>query len=493
MAQAIVPPVSDLVDSLVDDVVGVLPSPPAPRVAHHDGIADQSVEDDARHARRTRWLRPALDITISLLMLALITRGGTTLEPAVLAAVALAWPTVLASSGWFVHRPLGEPRGTRLGRALRAGSILAIGCWLANLVLGQAASPATLVPVVGCLTLAALVSDSVVLPGEGLTRIVLAGHPEDIRHAMAELARSPRRFVVAGACVASRPEHPLGLLPMCVGVSCAAELARETRSDALLLLPGPDLTPAALRRLEWEAESVGLPLYVGTGLLDVSPTRISVVQGAGLDVLRVRPAPRRGPRRVFKSVAERLVAALALLLLMPVLTAIWALVRAETHGPGLFRQRRVGRDGVEFTMIKFRTMTQSAPAELVHLAERNESDGVLFKIASDPRCTRLGLVLRKYSIDELPQLWNVVVGQMSLVGPRPALPEEVARYDVDPRRRLAVKPGLTGLWQVSGRSDLSWAETVRLDVKYVDNWSLSLDLSILLRTFKAVISHRGAY
>jgi lipopolysaccharide/colanic/teichoic acid biosynthesis glycosyltransferase len=144
-------------------------------------------------------------------------------------------------------------------------------------------------------------------------------------------------------------------------------------------------------------------------------------------------------------------------------------------------------------MLKFRTMTSSAPDELAGLTERNEADGVLFKMSSDPRCTPIGLLLRRYSVDELPQLWNVVKGQMSLVGPRPALPQEVERYDLDPRRRLVVKPGITGLWQVSGRSDLSWAETVRLDVKYVDNWSLTLDLSILLRTVKAVVSHRGAY
>jgi lipopolysaccharide/colanic/teichoic acid biosynthesis glycosyltransferase len=144
-------------------------------------------------------------------------------------------------------------------------------------------------------------------------------------------------------------------------------------------------------------------------------------------------------------------------------------------------------------MWKFRTMTTSAPAEVDGLSGQNDSDGCLFKLREDPRITRVGGVLRRYSVDELPQLWNVVTGQMSLVGPRPALPTEVERYDDDPRRRLAVKPGLTGLWQVSGRSDLSWAESVRLDLQYVDNWSLSLDVSILRRTVGAVLGHRGAY
>ena len=170
------------------------------------------------------------------------------------------------------------------------------------------------------------------------------------------------------------------------------------------------------------------------------------------------------------------------------------LVRTETTGPGLFRQQRVGRNGVEFTMMKFRTMSCTAAEEQAELDELNQVDGgVLFKIRSDPRITPIGQFLRRYSVDELPQLWNVVTGQMSLVGPRPALPQEVERYDLDPRRRLAVKPGITGLWQVSGRSDLTWAESVRLDVKYVDNWSLMLDLSILCRTVGAVLNHRGAY
>jgi exopolysaccharide biosynthesis polyprenyl glycosylphosphotransferase len=480
MAQIAVPPVGDLVSGL--------PLPPTQRVAHHDQVADAELS----RPRSNRWLRPAADITASLLALVIATRGGAAVQLEVLAAVALAWPLFLAINGWFTHRPLGEPLGSRVGRALRAGGGLGIACWLANAAVGEAAAPQALVPVVAALTLAVLASGLVPLPGERVTRVVLAGHPEDVRVAMEELARS-QRYQVSAACVSAVPDSPLGELPVQVGVSYAAEIADRSGSHALLALPGPGLTHATLRRLQWQADVAGVPLYIGTGLLDVSPTRLSIVQGAGLDVLQVRPAPRRGPRRLVKSAVERLLAALALVLLSPLLVVVWAVVRAETPGPGLFRQQRVGRDGVEFTMLKFRTMTDTAPDELAALTERNEADGVLFKMSSDPRCTPIGLLLRRYSIDELPQLWNVVSGQMSLVGPRPALPQEVERYDLDPRRRLAVKPGITGLWQVSGRSDLSWAETVRLDVKYVDNWSLTLDLSILVRTVKAVVSHRGAY
>jgi exopolysaccharide biosynthesis polyprenyl glycosylphosphotransferase len=201
-----------------------------------------------------------------------------------------------------------------------------------------------------------------------------------------------------------------------------------------------------------------------------------------------------GPRRVLKGLLDRLAALCLLFFAAPAMLGIAMLVRATSPGPALFRQRRVGRDGKEFTCLKFRTMTADAEArraELIHLNERH--DGLLFKIRRDPRITRVGGFLRRYSLDELPQLLNVVAGDMSLVGPRPPLPQEAASYDKMVRRRLLVKPGLTGLWQVSGRSELSWAESVRLDLSYVDNWSPALDARILWRTAAAVIRGTGAY
>jgi lipopolysaccharide/colanic/teichoic acid biosynthesis glycosyltransferase len=194
-----------------------------------------------------------------------------------------------------------------------------------------------------------------------------------------------------------------------------------------------------------------------------------------------------------KSLLERPLAALMLLLLAPFLIGLMLVIRRDSPGPAIYRQQRVGRDGRLFTMYKFRTMSDGAHQQVEDLVEQNESDAVLFKVRQDPRITRIGAFLRKYSIDEVPQLMNVVLGHMSLVGPRPALQNEVMQYCQDARRRLVVRPGLTGLWQVSGRSDLSWDDTVRLDVKYVDNWSLRLDLAILVRTVQAVLTHRGAY
>ncbi len=182
-----------------------------------------------------------------------------------------------------------------------------------------------------------------------------------------------------------------------------------------------------------------------------------------------------------------------LLLSAPLMGAVAIAIKLEDGGPILFKQTRVGRRGEEFECLKVRSMVVDAEAKLAELAAQNEGAGVLFKMARDPRITRVGQFIRRFSIDEVPQFWNVFRGDMSLVGPRPALPREVAQYDRDAVRRLDVRPGLTGLWQVSGRSDLPWDETVRLDVYYVDNWSIMQDLSILMRTAGAVLASRGAY
>jgi lipopolysaccharide/colanic/teichoic acid biosynthesis glycosyltransferase len=176
-----------------------------------------------------------------------------------------------------------------------------------------------------------------------------------------------------------------------------------------------------------------------------------------------------------------------------VLLAVAIAVKVSSPGPVMFRQERVGRHGRPFVMHKFRSMYVDAEARLAQLQHLNDRDGVLFKMRDDPRVTPVGRFIRRYSLDELPQLFDVLLGTMSMVGPRPPLPREVARYHEDVRRRLLVKPGLTGLWQVSGRSDLSWEESVRLDLSYVENWFLGLDLSIIARTVRAVLARSGAY
>jgi exopolysaccharide biosynthesis polyprenyl glycosylphosphotransferase len=314
----------------------------------------------------------------------------------------------------------------------------------------------------------------------------------DVREAMLELEATGSHEVVA-ACLTRSSKATMADLPTYIGVDSASSVADRHGADALVVLPGARLTPVEMRRLHWALAGVGTELCVGTGLLDVTPTRTRVVSTGGLTLVRAVPPSLHGPRRWVKEVAERIIAATGLLLLLPALLVLGLLVRLDSRGPAIYPQQRVGRHGRLFTMYKFRSMSATADLERTRLVAANQADGVLFKIRQDPRITRLGSWLRRSSLDELPQLWNVVRGEMSLVGPRPALPEEVALYDLDPRRRLVVKPGITGLWQVSGRSDLTWAESVRLDVKYVDNWSLGLDLSILARTIRAVLGHRGAY
>lgn len=228
-------------------------------------------------------------------------------------------------------------------------------------------------------------------------------------------------------------------------------------------------------------------------LLDVAGPRISIKPVAGMPLLHVEHPEFNGSRQFVKAVFDRLGAGIALLVLALPLLALALVIRLTSPGGALFHQVRVGRDGKEFRVVKFRTMVVDAERLKGALLEDNEFDGVLFKIRNDPRITRVGAFLRKYSLDELPQLLNVLRGEMSLVGPRPPLPEEVGKYGADVRRRLVVKPGMTGLWQVSGRSDLTWEESVRLDLRYVENWSLILDLQILWKTWSVVTRGEGAY
>jgi exopolysaccharide biosynthesis polyprenyl glycosylphosphotransferase len=227
--------------------------------------------------------------------------------------------------------------------------------------------------------------------------------------------------------------------------------------------------------------------------MEVAGPRLHIDAVLGIPLLRVSMPTFTGGRRAIKGVVDRMGAALLLMLFAPLMVFVGLLVLVDSRGGAFYRQRRVGKDGREFTILKFRTMVAGAEGARAELADRNEGAGLLFKLRRDPRVTRVGAVLRRYSIDELPQLFNVLTGSMSLVGPRPPLPEESAAYDPDIRRRLLVKPGLTGLWQISGRSDLSWEEAVRLDLRYVEDWSLALDTVILWKTLRAVLYGQGAY
>ncbi|MGV9669294.1 sugar transferase [Gordonia sp. NPDC003504] len=249
----------------------------------------------------------------------------------------------------------------------------------------------------------------------------------------------------------------------------------------------------AMQELSWDLEGRQIEMLVSPGVTDVAGPRMLVRPVAGLPLLHIDKPRYEGANKFRKAALDRLGAVLMLIALSPILLLVAFAVTVDSRGPVFYRANRIGLNNRPFEMWKFRSMVINADALRADLVDRNEGAGVLFKMRDDPRVTRVGKFIRRYSLDELPQLFNVLSGTMSLVGPRPPLPDEVERYDGRVARRMLVKPGLTGLWQVSGRSDLSWEESVRLDLSYVENWSIMQDMAILWRTAKAVVGKDGAY
>ncbi|WP_100446623.1 sugar transferase [Glycomyces xiaoerkulensis] len=333
--------------------------------------------------------------------------------------------------------------------------------------------------------------------GRCMKRVVLVGHESAVAALIVQLRREHYHGLnVVGACLPT--ERAQGaLLEFDTRVRGSfdrvAEAVAAERADTVIVLSCPEIDGTALRRLAWKLERSEVDLIVASALVDVAGDRTTVRPVDGLPMLHLDHANLTGARRWAKNTVDRLGAAALLLALSPLLLGAVLMIRCTSPGPALFRQERIGKDGQPFTIWKFRTMYVDAERRREQLRHLNESDGVLFKMKDDPRVTPVGKYLRRFSIDELPQLVNVLRGDMSLVGPRPPLATEVAAYETDMRRRLVVKPGMTGLWQVSGRSDLPWEEAVRLDLRYVEHWTLSLDFVIMLRTVTAVLRPRGAY
>lgn len=319
--------------------------------------------------------------------------------------------------------------------------------------------------------------------------------------AVAKLIERTRRavhhgWVVTGACtptgVGSDGGDNILDVPVAGDLDSVAQIAGNGRFRVVSVAQAPGWTSQRLHHLAWELEGTGIELVVDPGLTEIAGPRLHIAAVDGQPLLRLTEPRFTGLPRLIKTVSDRLGAGLVLLVIAPVMIALAIAVRSD-GGPAFYRQTRVGRSGEPFSMIKFRSMVMDADQRRSDLAERNQGAGPLFKLRDDPRVTRVGRFLRKYSLDELPQLFNVLSGTMSLVGPRPPLPEEVAQYARDAERKLLVKPGLTGLWQVSGRSDLSWEESVRLDLRYVENWTLALDILIIWKTIGAVLGRKGAY
>ncbi|ROO82749.1 Undecaprenyl-phosphate galactose phosphotransferase WbaP/exopolysaccharide biosynthesis polyprenyl glycosylphosphotransferase [Actinocorallia herbida] len=332
--------------------------------------------------------------------------------------------------------------------------------------------------------------------GSWMRRVVAVGHPAGVSALVAELNRSPYHGMqVVAACTPGRAALTgraglPGGVPVRGDLDEVIQTVGEEGADSVAVLACPELDGHALRRLAWALEKDRTEIFVAPALLEVAGARTTIRPIAGLPLIHVDHPDLDGPRRLFKRAFDLAGAAGALALLAPLLLLIAALVKIGDRGRIFYAQTRIGRDGREFRMLKFRTMIPDAHR---HRAEMAPTNGVMFKLRNDWRITAVGGVLRRYSLDELPQLVNVLRGDMSLVGPRPPLPEEVAVYGRDVRRRLVVKPGITGLWQVSGRSDLPWDEAVRLDLLYVENWSLMMDLQILWKTAGAVLRGSGAY
>jgi exopolysaccharide biosynthesis polyprenyl glycosylphosphotransferase len=300
-------------------------------------------------------------------------------------------------------------------------------------------------------------------------------------------------YRVVAACCSDADQPYIGRIPVVGDESEAAEIAARMGVNTVACTSSWRFGAGGLRRLSWALEGKNIDLVVAPSLTDVAGPRVLTRPVAGLSLLHVEAPVFTGPKLAIKTTVDLIAAALLLVLLSPLFAVLAILIRRNDRGPVFFRQERIGKDGKAFPMLKFRSMRVGAEAMLPSLLQRSEGQGPLFKLTDDPRITRIGAFLRRYSIDELPQLVNVLRGQMSLVGPRPPLASEVETYAHDVHRRLLVKPGMTGLWQINGRSDLSWDESVRFDLYYVENWSVMSDLMILWRTGRAVLRASGAY
>ncbi|MEH3088948.1 MAG: sugar transferase [Microbacterium arborescens] len=333
--------------------------------------------------------------------------------------------------------------------------------------------------------------------GDFSARVLLVGSVQSVTHIASELARTPQAgYSVVGACVPTgrvADVIPGTTIPIMGSVETIDRALRVTAADTVAVTSTDDLPAAKVKQISWQLESGRQHLVLAPSIVDIAGPRLHTRPVAGLPLIHVETPRFSGGQRLVKRMVDLLVSVVGIVAISPVLAILAVAVRLTSPGPVLFRQRRVGLRGHEFTMLKFRTMVVNAEEILPDLLaeQRDVGNEVLFKMKNDPRVTSVGRLMRKFSLDELPQLFNVIGGSMSLVGPRPPLPSEVEQYADHVHRRFLAKPGITGLWQVSGRSTLSWEDSVRLDLSYVENWSLLGDVVIVLRTAKAVLAPGG--
>ncbi|AGL19988.1 exopolysaccharide biosynthesis polyprenyl glycosylphosphotransferase [Actinoplanes sp. N902-109] len=489
-----------------------------PRTPHYSGFTERELGELWARGHADRWVWEARYVKLLLVVDSGATLAGT-LAAFVLrfqgadyanwylvlsALIPPVWVGLLALTHAYERRVLFVG-GEEYQRVLRAGVHLTMGIALVSYVAHADIARGYLLIALVLTTFLSLSGRFVLRKilhrarrgGACMHRVLVLGHAAAVATMTEQLHRRYHHgFQVIGACLPLDQIASAGGtldVPIFGGLNAAANSAAAAGADTVMVLTCPELDGTMLRRLAWQLERDDIDLIVSSSLVDTAGDRITVRPVDGLPMMHIEHARLSGGRRLIKGLFDVVVAGVLLLLLAPVFLAVALVIKLDTGGPVFFRQVRVARGGEKFRMYKFRTMHVDAEARLAALRAGSDGEPVLFKMRQDPRVTRSGRFLRRFSVDELPQLINVLLGEMSLVGPRPPLPSEVERYPEDMRRRLVVKPGMTGLWQVSGRSDLSWEESVRLDIRYVENWSLTVDLVILMRTALAVVRGSGAY
>jgi exopolysaccharide biosynthesis polyprenyl glycosylphosphotransferase len=483
----------------------------------HNGAATPRIDWRRAYARRLAWsdLLVVMSAVTGAQLIWFGVDAALVTVPDELAAFALNYTLVSLAimAGWMVALSAGATREHRIvgsgpeeykrvaASSLQLFGLIAIFGFALQIEFSRGyllvALPAGLVVLVAERLLWRTWLTGVRRRGEYSALCIIVGTSHSIDDIIEVLERQPGNgYRIVAAC-SSTPDEPVLRMPES-RVASVAELPTvmaEGTADTVIMVSGHGLTPNEVRELSWSLVPDEQHLVMVPNLVDVAGPRIHTRPVAGLPLVHVETPRYEGASRFTKRAFDIAGATLAIVVLSPLLLVTALAVTLSSRGPLLFRQERIGLHGRTFSMIKFRSMVVDAEQRLQALLaiQHDAGNEVLFKLKDDPRVTRVGRIMRRYSIDELPQLFNVLSGSMSLVGPRPPLPREVESYDEAARRRLLVRPGLTGLWQVSGRSRLTWAESIRLDLYYVENWSLMGDLVLLWRTVKAVFARDGAY
>jgi exopolysaccharide biosynthesis polyprenyl glycosylphosphotransferase len=333
--------------------------------------------------------------------------------------------------------------------------------------------------------------------GAFLPRALIVGRRRDVEHVAESVqTHNVAGYHVVGVTLDDDDAHTVIVgdraVPALGSYNTVARTADQIGADTVIVASTPE-DPDYLKQLSWQLEGTAAELVLSSPLTDIAGPRMSLHQLEGMPLVRVTIPTFEGTRYLAKRAMDIVLSSLALLAIGVATPFIALAIKLDSKGSVFFRQERVGRDGQTFRMVKFRSMAADAEERKADLLEQNDGAGPLFKMKDDPRVTRVGGVLRRFSLDELPQFWNVLRGDMSIVGPRPPLPSEVTAYDGKVFRRLYIRPGITGLWQVNGRSDLCWEESVRLDLRYVENWSVTGDLLLICRTAAAMVRPSGSY